>query len=169
MSSNGEECDNLCELIRSLFLYIEKERKSQKDQSELVDKLVQCCERLPSNRLRHAFDLPTSKSEKMQLPYPKLDIVFDEFERKLLNSILQFDMLASYLKVICQLIITSRHGRKSFKQRLKLPDRDYFELPNAGDTLSSVLISLFTNPDIIVKTLSGSDLNNTNVCNFIGL
>jgi hypothetical protein len=79
----------------------------------------------------------------------------DEFSRQMLMSS-TFDMLATYLKVICQLMVVSRHARKVMKKRLRLPDRDYFQLPNDGDTLSSKIISLFTNPDIIVKTLSGN-------------
>merc|ERR1712241_589808 len=63
-------------------------------------------------------------------------------------------MLSSYLKVVCQLIIASRHALKTFKKRLRLSDRDFFQLPNEGDSLASILISLFTNPDIIVKTLA---------------
>ena len=88
--------------------------------------------------------------------FPELDLVFDEFEHQLRRRpLVEFDMLSSYLKVVCQLIIASRHARKAFKKRLRLSDRDFFQLPNEGDSLASILISLFTNPDIIIKTLAG--------------
>jgi len=156
VSKNEILVDQLQKTVNTILHLLRKEAKNQVF-SEVLDKLVQCLERLPANRLKPVLELPLTKNDPM-CDMPLLTVLLDDFElqiQKTSNSHMRnFEMVHLYLKVICQVIHMSRHARKEFQKRLHLTNRDYLKLPDAGNQLAPRLISLFTHPDLIVKTLS---------------
>lgn len=166
-----ENLITLLHVISCMFKII----SASSNATSLVDKILQCSERLPGKFLRDAYGLPHDPLSEILDDYPKLDILFLHFKNRVMSEsefMADKSETVPYLKVLCSLTRCSRHARKRFQKLLCLDDRDYRRLPDDKDSFSGRLIVLFTDTDMGVKTVAAQlfmIISKNNVQRFIDI